>query len=220
MIKTSNKQRFSKEEDMKIRQLVAIHGIAKWDLIAFMIPGKTPRQIRDRFTNYLFPNCSHHQWTMEEDMLLKEKFKELGPKWKRLSQFFIGRTPNSIKNRWNTYLSKQFKSCTIQFDQKIHDDIFNMKPADSSLNGNILVNSTSNFNNLILNNDNNISSFEQKSKNANESTDDNDYDDSDGSDALTTFDRVISTNSKMNVDDLFNLDWAVEDLTNNNFPYF
>lgn len=109
-----NHRHFTKEEDMKIRKLVSYNGF-KWDLISSFVPGHTPRQIRDRYVNYLIPCQSlRHQWTLEEDIKLTEMYSQYGPKWTMFSNFFVGRTPNSIKNRWNTYVSKQFKSCTLK----------------------------------------------------------------------------------------------------------
>lgn len=109
---------FTKEEDMKIRSLVLANGF-NWQLISSFLPGHTSRQIRDRYSNYLMPTISNrHSWTLEEDITLAEKFKEFGPKWTRISHFFVGRSPNSIKNRWNSYLSKDNKSYSIKLDQK------------------------------------------------------------------------------------------------------
>ena len=114
MQSTVNRRHFTKEEDMKIRNLVTYNGF-KWDIISKFLPGHTPRQIRDRYTNYLIPSQSlRHQWTLEEDIKLTEMYNQYGPKWTMFSNFFVGRTPNSIKNRWNTYVSKRFKSCTLK----------------------------------------------------------------------------------------------------------
>lgn len=114
MQSTNNRRHFTKEEDMEIRTLVTRNGF-KWDLISTLLPGHTPRQIRDRYVNYLIPCQSlRHQWTLEEDMKLTQMYNQYGPKWTMFSNFFVGRTPNSIKNRWNTYVSKQFKSYTLK----------------------------------------------------------------------------------------------------------
>lgn len=50
----------------------------------------------------------HSEWTQEEDAILTEKYKLIGPKWVQMRQFFPHRTANSIKNRYNyTILKKQ-----------------------------------------------------------------------------------------------------------------
>ena len=123
----SQNRKFTKEEDMQLRQLVSNYGFSSWEIIAKFIPTHTARQLRDRFTNYLVPGISHHAWTLEEDLKLTEKYKQFGPKWTMLSQFFYGRTPNSIKNRWNSYLSKQFKSCSIKLDKQFDNESVNLK---------------------------------------------------------------------------------------------
>ena len=77
-----------------------------WRFVALMIPNKPARQCRDRYMNYLVPGFSNSAWTDEEDKLLSKKFKEIGPHWSVIQQFFPNRTANSIKNRHKYTLSK------------------------------------------------------------------------------------------------------------------
>lgn len=35
-----------------------------------------------------------------------EKYIELGPQWSKITKFFFNRSSNSIKNRWNYFVSK------------------------------------------------------------------------------------------------------------------
>ena len=48
------------------------------------------------------------RFTEEEDRLLIEKYKELGPRWVKISEFIPGRTGCQIKNRWH----KELKNIT------------------------------------------------------------------------------------------------------------
>lgn len=106
----SNKHKlFSQEEDEMLKRVVYLFGAKNWKLIATMIPGRTPRQCRDRYANYLAPGFVRKQWTAEEDKLLAEKYKIYGPKWTQLKQFFPQRTANDIKNRYNYTISRKMK---------------------------------------------------------------------------------------------------------------
>lgn len=124
--KFQSRRKFTTEEDSIIRAYVAQYGESCWEFIAPNIPGRTPRQCRNRYRNNLKPNFISAQWTMEEDICLRNKYNELGPRWTLISQYFKGRSPSSIKNRWNYYVSKQayeFKKENkndLKFNQEIN----------------------------------------------------------------------------------------------------
>lgn len=100
------RRKFTQEEDTKLCQLVNQYGAKKWDQIAKMMPGRTGRQCRDRYRNYLIPGFFNGQWSQEEDELLHEKFNQMGRQWARMMQFFPGRSANSLKNRWNYFVCR------------------------------------------------------------------------------------------------------------------
>ena len=104
------KRKFTKEEDSKICQLVKQYGAKKWDEIARHIPGRTGRQCRDRYQNYLHPGFFNGEWTNEEDELLYEKFNLMPNKWSKIVQFFPRRSANSLKNRWHYFVSRNYKN--------------------------------------------------------------------------------------------------------------
>ena len=73
-----------------------------WEDVAKQLnTGRNSRQCRERWTYYLSPHITNEPWTKEEDDLLLKKYKEIGPKWKKLSLFFKSRTDINLKNRWN-----------------------------------------------------------------------------------------------------------------------
>lgn len=78
------KKKFTKEEDLLICQLVKQHGACKWNEIAKSVPGKTGKQCRDRYQNYLHPEFFNGQWTKEGDALLYEKFNLMPYKWSKI----------------------------------------------------------------------------------------------------------------------------------------
>lgn len=100
------KKKFTEEEDLKLCQLVEQNGARNWNIIAQSIPGRTGRQCRDRYQNYLCPGFFNGQWTKEEDELLHEKFLLMPYKWSKMMKYFPKRTASSIRNRWNYFVRK------------------------------------------------------------------------------------------------------------------
>jgi hypothetical protein len=93
--------KFSLDEDKQLQSLVEQLGANDWNLIAEAIEGRSPRQCRERWMNYLCPALNTTTWTEEEDLLLVQKFQELGGKWVAMARFFPNRTDSMIKNRFN-----------------------------------------------------------------------------------------------------------------------
>ena len=103
------RRKFTEEEDNLLKQLVEKLGMKKWEQIAQHVPGRTGRQCRDRYRNYLVPGYFNGQWTQEEDDLIKEKFLQLGPRWSTMTKYFSNRSANALKNRWNYFVCRQGK---------------------------------------------------------------------------------------------------------------
>lgn len=100
------RSKFTVQEDEQLKSVVNAFPSPPWSQIALMFPGKTARQVRDRYQNYLSPELNHLPWTEAEDNLLREKFVAHGPRWTVLRQFFGNRSDVSIKNRWAALVSK------------------------------------------------------------------------------------------------------------------
>lgn len=101
------KQPFTEAEDAKLIRLVQFFGTNSWKIISAYLEGRTQRQCRERYKTYLAPGIKRTPWTKEEDELIIKKYKEYGPKWATISKFFVGRTDNTIKNRFNNHLNLQ-----------------------------------------------------------------------------------------------------------------
>ncbi|OHT12834.1 Myb-like DNA-binding domain containing protein [Tritrichomonas foetus] len=101
------RKKFTPEEDEILRDLVGKMGPKKWDEIALQIPGRSGRQCRDRYNNYLVPGFFNGQWSPEEDRLLSERVREIGSQWSKIATFFVNRSANALKNRWNYFVSKE-----------------------------------------------------------------------------------------------------------------
>jgi hypothetical protein len=92
------------------------HGDTEWAIIANALAQVSPRQCKERWTQYLAPNVTRGQWTRDEDLLLMEKVKQCGQQWKQLETFFPGRKDNHLKNRHRLLLRHGGKTPIIASD--------------------------------------------------------------------------------------------------------
>jgi hypothetical protein len=97
---------FTSQEDQMLQHAIAQYGTDNWDSVAAMLPGRSSRQCRERWFTYLAPEVNRTPWTSEEDGLLFDLLQTNGPRWGSIMGFFLNRTQNNIKNRWNTVLRK------------------------------------------------------------------------------------------------------------------
>lgn len=93
------KKLFTKAEDEIIKRKVGEYGTKNWKIVASFLPERTPRQVRERWKNYLGPNIKNGEWTQEEDELLMELISIYGTKWSKISKYFENRTDTNVKNR-------------------------------------------------------------------------------------------------------------------------
>lgn len=121
------KRKFTQEEDSKICHFVKIHGAKDWNIIAKNVPGRTGRQCRDRYQNYLFPGFFNGQWAKEEDDLLYEKYRLYGNKWSKITQFFPNRSSNSIRNRMKYLKRKIYNEPKITNELNVYSNLKNPK---------------------------------------------------------------------------------------------
>jgi hypothetical protein len=64
---------FTSAEDAALVDLVHEIGLSDWDKISARLPGRNPRQCRDRWFNYLSPDVQNRPWTAEEEQRLLKK---------------------------------------------------------------------------------------------------------------------------------------------------
>lgn len=92
---------FSQEEDNRLKMLVAKCGKnINWRTIAFDMEGRTPRQCRERYMNYLNPNVKIGNWTPQEDQILLMNYNVIGNHWQKIADKFKCRTASAVRNRF------------------------------------------------------------------------------------------------------------------------
>jgi hypothetical protein len=104
------KQKFTADEDRVISLMVESHGPQKWRLVAEKLHGRTARQCRERWVNYLSPSVTTAPWTAAEDALLREQVSGIGPLWSRIARLFEGRTDVLLKHRYLKLMRQDLKA--------------------------------------------------------------------------------------------------------------
>lgn len=150
---------FTDIENRIIRESVRKMG-EKWDAISKKLPGRTPKQIHDRYINYLRDGLKAEPWSKEEDDILMKMYKLIGPKWSKMMINLPGRSGNDIKNRWHKHLIK----LSDDFDDKKADQEYDFDfDEDTRDQSNSYANSYNFFNDISLQNE----EFQDSIKNSN-----------------------------------------------------
>lgn len=116
--KKAIRQKFSSEEDQKLKDLVLELGESNWNEVANRIGTRTARQCRERFKNYLSPAIKNDPWTEEDNEKLRIKYAEYGPKWSQIAKFFPTRSEVNIKNHWTLLFNKNSREHDIKEEKR------------------------------------------------------------------------------------------------------
>jgi hypothetical protein len=82
-------------------------GVKNWTKLAATLPELIGKQCPERWRNHLDPNNNYEPWSQQEDELLINLHEAYGNSWVKIAEQIPGRSDNSIKNRWNSTLSKR-----------------------------------------------------------------------------------------------------------------
>jgi NADPH-dependent 7-cyano-7-deazaguanine reductase QueF len=91
--------KFTHLEDALLVSLVQKFGPNDWKTIVSHMPGRTERQCKDRWLNYLNSGRKCENFTEEEDRKIFELYQLVGPRWVKIAQIFPGRTSVDVRNR-------------------------------------------------------------------------------------------------------------------------
>ena len=108
--KKHSRDQFTKEEDIKLANLVKEYGEDHWERIADKMPNRNIRQCKDRWMFYLSPNINKEDFSVEDDLKLIELYNQYGSQWKLIAKYFTGRTHISLRNRMNQIQRKILKT--------------------------------------------------------------------------------------------------------------
>ena len=100
------KSKWMPDEDHLLQQGIAKFGIGQWKKIAELVPGRSAKQCRERWTGQLDPKLNHNEWTTEEDFFLLKIHQTLGNTWAKIASKMPGRSANAVKNRFR-FISKR-----------------------------------------------------------------------------------------------------------------
>lgn len=117
-----SKQFFTADEDNNLKDLVKHFGTKNWLAVSLFMNGRSAKQCRDRYMNYLIPGVFQGEWTKEEDELLIKLHNEFGPKWSLIKNQLPNRSSNAIKNRWSYFLQKKKKNEQIDSSKNKDED--------------------------------------------------------------------------------------------------
>jgi len=94
------------DEDRKLIEWVRKEGALKWSQCAEFIRGRSGKQCRERWFNTLCPHVKKGNWSPEEDFNIFQLYNKYGSQWSKITEYFKGRTENSIKNRFYSTLRR------------------------------------------------------------------------------------------------------------------
>jgi hypothetical protein len=103
----TERRKWIQEEDEQLRKLVNKYGQKNWRIIATHLPGRVPKQCRERWINHLDPSIVKGRLTEEEWNMVLLGHKEHGNRWSEIAKKLPGRTPNQIKNHWHAMIRKK-----------------------------------------------------------------------------------------------------------------
>jgi hypothetical protein len=113
------KGQFTADEDRIITEYVQTNGASCWPCLCAKLGNRrSPKQCRERWFNRLDPSVQQSPWTANEDRIVFDSYKRLGPKWSLMASHLPGRPDNAIKNRWNSSIRKRIQTdpnglCTL-----------------------------------------------------------------------------------------------------------
>ena len=122
------KSKWMPDEDQLLQQGIAKYGIGQWKQIAELVPGRSAKQCRERWTGQLDPKLNHNEWTSEEDFFLLRIHQTLGNAWAKIASKMPGRSANAVKNRFRFISKRQNLNSSPSMSSSSSCDSFTSSP--------------------------------------------------------------------------------------------
>jgi hypothetical protein len=102
-----SRHRFDAAEDFRLLALVKRYGRDDWISVEHEMPGRSARQCRERYMNYLSDRVTRAPWAKWEDEYLQLRHKEIGSRWAVIAEGLqTGRSSIDVQNRWKKHVSE------------------------------------------------------------------------------------------------------------------
>ena len=111
--KSIKRVKFLPSEDKKIIELASIYGVDWKQISQSFGPSRTKRQLRERWQNYLNPECNP-TYTEEEDCMLLELVDKIGTKWAKIAEKIGKKSAISCRNRHRILIKEMNKKSSLK----------------------------------------------------------------------------------------------------------
>ncbi|CAK94245.1 unnamed protein product (macronuclear) [Paramecium tetraurelia] len=127
------RRQWTQEEDDKLKNLVKEYGY-HWSKISKLLPNRSGKQIREHYLNQLHPGLNSEPWSKEEDEKIIEIYNDVGGKWSVIQKNLQGRSENSIKNRFYSYLRNKYLKIKNPYYIVPKKEQLNLSKAEQKIN--------------------------------------------------------------------------------------
>jgi hypothetical protein len=91
--------------------------------VAVLVPGRTAKQCRERWSLNLDPSINRGPWTKEEDDLLFKLHDKLGNKWAQIKGHLTSRTENAVKTRFKSVERARLKDTEVNWTPELEQQL-------------------------------------------------------------------------------------------------